>query len=273
MASQPATRVSFLFTDSAGAYAAGWSENYWHAGTPVDALAAALEIRKKVLYVHASGVSMTHIRCTPFEQDNRPITYELQPHEFAVGDGDEWQPDYVKTALLIERRQESTNERTRNWIRGIPDLASVNNLYTPTDNYKKDVDALLKVLTSDPWKMYMVPRGQTGKSITAIDTLTGVFTVPVHLYAPGQKIRIRRGRGVLDLAGLWEIADVPTGNTFRVRGWYPAYHPGVYVPRSAKTYHTDKVIVSPNKGEVVRITSHATGIGYSAMVGRRRARR
>lgn len=149
-----ATRVAFLWSGIQGAYLGGWSENFWHPGTPVQALADAKRLKVKLMPCHSNQSKLTHIRCTPTDVTVAPVLFALAPPEIGTNIGREFGLNVMADAMLLEMRNSGTNEHTRQWIKGIPDGFVEQGRISVDGVIREQIRALTDALSAAPWSMY-----------------------------------------------------------------------------------------------------------------------
>lgn len=266
------TKVSFFWSAQQGAYLGGWSENFWHPGSPVNALASAKELQLVLLPCHSNQSKLTHIRCTPIDPSIAPVLFALAPPQVGTGVGALFGLNNMVDSILMELRNRGTNEHTRMWVKGIPDEFVQNGVLVNARDIADTILALSRALSNAPWSMYKQNVSAPQKVITAINIATGTITCPAHGYAEQDQIKLLRVKNTTKVNGTWKIYGL-TADTFKLMGWNPALHIGDYIPGSGVARKVVLGIVASDAARALRVSKHDVGRPFGLYRGRATVRK
>lgn len=266
-----ATHVSYKFSYDQQGYGAGWSENYWANTTPRATLEQALRLGRLLANVHAADVALTHVSLSPVGFAERPILYEFEPHLVASLTPLEWSANLAGDALVVEMSDKVTGEKTRQWIKGIPDRVSEQGQLVFGDNYAKRINGLTAELESGAWSMRKYPRGIPGKTIVGLDIPTGTLEIPAHGYNVMDRVKVRRCRNVEGVNKIWKVMKVTDGDHFQLAGWNPDLHIGKYLANSGTAFPFVMSVITITQVRIPRAANKRVGRPYAMGKGRRKS--
>lgn len=266
-------RVNFLWSQRAQRIA-GWSENFWNAGSTLSqAVENASALGNLLTAIHGRQAILDCIRVTNV-LDRRQSTLL----EYASGQSENlavpstYASDYPATAALIEVYLDG-GFKTRQWLKGIyDDIVVDGGRFQNARDWQRKFDEFAAMLVNDAnsWTG-RIATNTTRFTITALDRATGIFTIPDNTFVTGDLVIVSgyRGKDASYLNKTWRVSNGGT-NSITFTGWDPPARLGEVTwsnPQARKlTYAYPDVTQCLFK----RISKRDVGRPFAVLSGRRK---
>lgn len=272
-----AYKVSFIFgLQSIKAF--GWTENFW---CNTDTFTACQTVSEQLASQLASnhgrqtislGYRMASLDGNGFPQRLSKLReYQTVANENTAAETDAFS-DYPTTALLLGG-QDSFGRKSRQWMKGIPDIYVTSGGVLARGNavVMARVNALISYLNTNAtiWPQRFQNAANTPINIVSYDSVTQAFTVAAgHGIAIGDRVTVHKmkGSGGSQMNKTWTVRAT-TATTIIVNA--PILDPVLVYDTAGSYLKRLSYVLVPVTWEALRVTGRQVGGPFGSVSGRR----